>query len=46
MWIATSVNPFRENIEDMILGVAKEQGINANSAEEAWELMGGTTFTE
>jgi hypothetical protein len=44
VWIATATNPFAENINDMVLSVAAEQGIRAGNAEDAWEDMGGTIF--
>jgi hypothetical protein len=43
-WIANAANPFGEKIEDMILDVAREEGIAAGNAEDAWESMGGTVF--
>jgi len=44
IWIATAANPFKEDIEEMILGVAGETGIAAVDAEDAWQGMGGTVF--
>lgn len=44
VWIATATNPFGEYIEDMILGVANQNGVAAEDAEDAWEKMGGTVF--
>jgi hypothetical protein len=45
-WIATKVNPFGKNIEEMVLEVAKEAGVVADDPEEAWEKMGGKIFTK
>ena len=44
IWITTTTNPFGEDIEDMILGVATQNGVVAEDAEDAWEKMGGTVF--
>lgn len=46
-WISSGKNPFREGIEGMILDVAKEHGFtNVETAEGAWEAMGGTLFNK
>jgi hypothetical protein len=37
-------NPFDQNIEDMIMEVAKESGYKCFDAQEAWEEMGGKIF--
>lgn len=41
MWIIGIDNPFEQDIEEMILEVAKEQKIATDNAEDAWEAMGG-----
>ena len=41
MWIMGIDNPFEQNIEEMILEVAKEQKIITDDAEDAWKAMGG-----
>lgn len=43
-WIATKVNPFGKDIEEMVLEVASESGIKSDDPEEAWEKMGGKIF--
>ncbi|MDD5146710.1 MAG: hypothetical protein PHN39_03150 [Candidatus Pacebacteria bacterium] len=45
-WIATSINPFGRDIAEAILEVAKEQGIDAETAEDAWIKMGGRLFKQ
>lgn len=44
VWISGVVNPFQQSIEEMVLDTAKEQGIDADNAEDAWVQMGGTIF--
>lgn len=44
-WISSGENPFHQGIEEMILDVAKEHGIDqAEDAEDAWERLGGALF--
>ncbi len=43
-WIATKANPFGQDIEEMILEVGKENGVDTDDPEEAWEKMGGKVF--
>jgi hypothetical protein len=43
-WTVNSTNPFDEKIDDMVMEVAREQGISASTAEEAWIKMGGKIF--
>ncbi len=45
-WIAGVCNPFGQDIQDMVLEVAAEEGIATGNAEDAWEKMGGTVFTK
>jgi hypothetical protein len=45
-WILGACNTFSQSIEDMVLEVAAQEGIKAESAEEAWKRMGGKIFTE
>lgn len=44
-WIATKGNRFGSDIEETIIEIAEEVGIHTDSAESAWELMGGKVFT-
>ncbi len=46
VWSINSTNPFEENIGEMVLAVAEEQGVDAWSAEDAWVKMGGELFTK
>ncbi len=46
LWVLGRGNPFEEAVEDMVLDVARSQGINTDNAEEAWELMGGQLSKE
>jgi hypothetical protein len=46
MWIAGAANPFRQSIDEMVFEVAESQGIYAQTAEDAWELLGGTLFNK
>lgn len=46
LWIGKAANPFREDIEKVILEVAKENGLKNRSADAAWKAMGGKLFTE
>ena len=43
-WIAGVINPFAEDIEAMVLMVAKSEGIITEDPETAWEAMGGQIF--
>jgi hypothetical protein len=43
-WIAGASNPFDQDIEEMIMEVASQEGIQTESPEEAWERMGGKLF--
>jgi len=40
-WIAGASNPFDQDIEEMILDVAKQEGLHTDNPEEAWKRMGG-----
>lgn len=44
-WIASKNNPFHDDIEASIIEIAKENGVQATNAQEAWEIMGGKVFT-
>lgn len=43
-WIVGVSNPFLEDIEEMVLDVSIEEGLNTDDPEEAWEKMGGKVF--
>ncbi len=43
-WIATKTNPFGQDIEEMILEVGKENGVDTDDPEMAWEHLGGKIF--
>lgn len=43
-WIAGVINPFAEDIEAMVLMVAKSEGVITDDPETAWEAMGGQVF--
>lgn len=43
-WIATKGNRFGDNIEEAILDIASEEGIQTDNPEIAWEKMGGKVF--
>lgn len=44
-WISSGDDPFHQGIEEMILDVAKANGINQpDDAEDAWQRLGGTLF--
>jgi len=43
-WISGVINPFSEDIDQMVLMVAKEEGVIAESPEEAWQSLGGHLF--
>ncbi len=45
-WIAGAANPFQADIDDAILEIAEENGVVADSPQEAWKGMGGTIFTK
>jgi hypothetical protein len=45
-WIAGAANPFEANINDAILEIATQNGVVADTPEDAWESMGGTIFTK
>jgi hypothetical protein len=40
-WIHQKLSPFGQDIDDFVLEVAKEQDVQTNDAEAAWEQMGG-----
>ncbi len=40
-WSFGIVDPFGQDIEDMVIEVAKEQGHHCDDAESAWKAMGG-----
>lgn len=44
VWVSGVANAFGADIEDAILEVAKAEGLAEDSAEDAWEAMGGTLF--
>jgi|GEM_PF-1857772 len=46
LWILGTANPFDQGIEEMVCEVAAEAGLPADDAEDAWEAMGGTLFTD
>lgn len=46
MWIAGESNPFSEDIEEVILAVAKEHNVRFDSAESTWKALGGKLFTQ
>ncbi|MFH1170017.1 MAG: hypothetical protein V1704_00380 [Candidatus Vogelbacteria bacterium] len=43
-WIAGVINPFSEDIGEMVLMVAKSEGVITDDPEMAWEAMGGRVF--
>ncbi len=43
-WIATKGNRFGDDIEDVILDIAKESNIVTDDPEVAWKKMGGKVF--
>ena len=43
-WALKNENPFSEDIGDAIISIAKDNGIETNDPETAWEKMGGTIF--
>ncbi len=45
-WIATKGNRFGDDIEEVILDIAKEEGIDTEDPETAWEKMGGKVFKQ
>lgn len=47
VWILKNSNPFSQDINEMVLDVAREdKDYEGNDPEVAWELMGGTVFTK
>lgn len=46
IWKIGHINPFAQNIEQMIVETATGQGIEADNAEDAWEAMGGKLFSK
>lgn len=43
-WFALGENRFGDEIEQTIIGIAREQGLDCRSPEEAWRRMGGKIF--
>lgn len=46
IWIAGVSNPFSQDISDMVLETARENGIRVDTAEDAWEAMGGRLMNQ
>jgi dsDNA-specific endonuclease/ATPase MutS2 len=46
IWKMGAINPFVQDIEEVILEVAEAQGIQTDNAEIAWQAMGGRLFTK
>lgn len=44
LWVVGTANPFGQSIDDFVLEVAKEVGIDSENSEDAWKEMGGKIF--
>lgn len=45
-WVAGAADPFKADIGDTVLEIARQEGIHVDTAEDAWKRMGGTIFTK
>lgn len=46
VWIGGNLNPFTQDINTMVLEVAKKRGVELDDPEDAWIKMGGRLFTD
>jgi hypothetical protein len=45
IWALGVSNPFEQNVNEMILEVAKENNLSTDDPVDAWEALGGRVFT-